>query len=395
MLENREVCEPQISKKKIFASLLFVPGVYLMIIVSTLLIVLIGCGLILFINYLINKFVGEMGFANLAIYLLAALPFFGILIGLISSVIAIVSTLFRTKHFEPAILINHSDHPKLHNLINELSKQMNTKMPDSIILHIKSNFFVSNGKIRVFNGVAKGRILSISLPLLNVLSINELRAILAHEFAHFTGRDLFYSRIVLPVYKGAATYLDYISSVFNYNGRHLGIISVPMILPNLLMKYYLRIFHKYNMSMSRDREYRADYIATLICGNEIVKEALCKIVSHGDVYDRLIDEHMSEKIVHGFEFENYFNHYREYIGDYTKYIDESLVEALKANEDEYHSHPSFLNRILNLPNVETKYDENEKSLELINHLGYIEVNMTKQYNYYLYQHLAGSSFMYE
>lgn len=395
MLEIRKVSEPQISKKKLFASLLFVPGVYVMIIFSTLLIVLIGYGLILLINYFMNRFIGELGFVNLAIYLLAALPFFGILIGLISCILAIISTLFKNKHFEPAILINPSDHPELHHLIYELSNQMNTKMPDSIILHIKSNFFVANGKIKVFNGVAKGRILSISLPLLNVLSINELRAVLAHEFAHFTGRDLFYSRIVIPVYKGAATYLDYISSVFNYNGSHLGIISVPMIVPNMLMKYYLTIFHKYNMSISRDREYRADYIATLICGNEIVKEALCKIVSHGEVYDRLIDEHMSEKIVHGFEFENYFHYYREYIGDYTKYIEESLVEALKENEEEYHSHPSLLKRILNLPSVETKYDEVEKSIDLINHLGYIEVNMTKQYNYYLYQHLAGSSFMYE
>jgi Zn-dependent protease with chaperone function len=376
-------CEPNVSKKKIFASLLFVPGFYLMVLFTTGLIIFVGSGLIFIIHYFVGKFLGELGFAYFGLILLDALPFFGMIFGVVSCFIAIISMFFKNKQFEPAILINPHDHPKLRDLISELSGKMGSQMPDSIILHVKSNFFVSEGKVNVFNGIAKGRIISISYPLLHVLSVNELRAILAHELSHFTGRDLVFNRFVSPVYKGANKYLEYISSVFNYRSRRPVILSIPMILPNLLMKYYLRFFHKFNMKISREMEYRADYIASKVCGNENYKEALSKLISHGHVFNRLIDEQMTEKIVHGFQFENYFSYYREHIGSYKKQIEESLGKALSDNESEYATHPTLKNRIVNLPNVDTKYDNNEKALELINSFDYLEVNMTKHYNYYL------------
>ncbi|KQL32720.1 hypothetical protein AN960_22300 [Bacillus sp. FJAT-25509] len=384
MSEESMECEPIVSKKKIFASLLFIPGFYLMVLFTTALIVFVGSGLIFIIHYFVGEFLGELGFAYFGLILIDALPFFGMIFGVVSCFIAIISMFFKNKQFEPAILINPHDHPKLRNLISELSEKMNTQMPDSIILHVKSNFFVSEGKIIVFNGIAKGRILAISYPLLHILSVNELRAIIAHELSHFTGRDLVFNRFVSPVYKGANKYLDYITSLFNHNGRRRPIfISIPMILPNLLMKYYLKIFHKFNMKISREMEYRADFIAAKMCGNENFKEALSKLISHGNVFNRLIDEQMTEKIVHGFQFENYFSYYRENVESYKKQIEESLGKALSNSEAEYATHPTLKNRIINLPNVDTKYDDNEKALELINSFDYLEVSMTKHYNYYL------------
>jgi Zn-dependent protease with chaperone function len=290
----------------------------------------------------------------------------------------------KNKQFEPAILINPHDHPKLRDLISELSVKMDSQMPDAIILHVKSNFFVSEGKINVFNGTAKGKILAISYPLLHVLTVNELRAIIAHELSHFTGRDLVFHRFVFPVYKGANKYLEYITSLFNHNGRRRPIfISIPMILPKVLMEYYLKIFHKYNMKISREMEYRADYIASKMCGKENFKEALSKLISHGNVFNRLIDEQMTEKIVHGFQFENYFSFYREHVETYKKQIEESLGKALRDHEVVYATHPTLKNRIVNLPNVDSIYDNNEKALDLINSFDYIEISMTKYYNYYL------------
>jgi len=387
--------EPVITKKKLYLSMLFVPGVYLMILLSTILTITIGCGIIFILYFLINKLLGGIGFAIFGVYLLIALPSFGIFIGIISCLMAIISTLFKKKTFEPAIIINSNEHPKLHQLILSLSSQMSAKMPDSIILHMKSNFFVSNGKIRVFNGVAKGRILSISLPLLSIFTVNELRAILAHEFAHFTGRDLIFSRIVLPVYKGAATYLEYMTSIFKYQGYDIGIISLPMLLPNFLMKQYLKMFHKFNMQLSRIREHRADFIASSICGHESCSEALGKVVSYGNYFDPLIDEEMSEKIIHGFEFTNYFKHFREYLDKYSKYVEETYFEALIEDEDKYSTHPTLLKRMSSIPYIEEKYFDEEQSIELLSDFDGLEINMTQQYNYFIYNHLAGSSFMYE
>ncbi|MDF5818220.1 M48 family metalloprotease [Pseudomonas aeruginosa] len=50
----------------------------------------------------------------------------------------------------------------------------------------------------------EGRSLYLSLPLLGLLDRAELSAVIAHELAHFAGRDAHYSLRFLPIYQGAA-----------------------------------------------------------------------------------------------------------------------------------------------------------------------------------------------
>lgn len=38
-------------------------------------------------------------------------------------------------------------------------------------------------------GVGSKRVMGLGLPLLNALTVSELRAVLAHEFGHFVGGD--------------------------------------------------------------------------------------------------------------------------------------------------------------------------------------------------------------
>ncbi|WP_218780448.1 hypothetical protein [Bacillus sp. EAC] len=45
--------------------------------------------------------------------------------------------------------------------------------------------------------------------------------------------------------------------------------------------------------------------------------------------------------------------------------------------------------------TEEKYFDEERSIELLSDFDGLEINMTQQYNYFIYNHLAGSSFMYE
>lgn len=374
---------PKISRIKLVFSLLFVPGVYLMILFSNVLTIVIGWLLIEFIKNLLAKLFVGIQFGIFGFYLLIGFVVSGMLFGLIGSFLAILSTIFNKKNEEPAILITINEHPKLYHLIVDLSEKMNTKIPDSIILHAKSSFFVTNRKIKVFNGIAKGRVLSISMPLLNVLTVNELRSILAHEFAHFTGRDKIYTKAVLPVYRVAINYFENIKSVFYYNGSNLGLISIPLIIPNKLMKCYLKSFQKLNMNISREREFRADYIATEICGYDTFKSALSKIVSYSEFCDDLIDRQIGEKLIAGYVYKNYFLDYRQNIEKYKKHTQKYFDKALLENS--YSSHPPFLKRIAKIPFIEEQYFDHDKSILLINELEGIEINLTQSYNNFIYK----------
>ena len=62
--------------------------------------------------------------------------------------------------------------------------------------------------MKTLDGVVEGRTLAIGMPLLKELSLQELKAVLAHEFSHFSGNDTLYSVFVAPVYKSLGSAIE-------------------------------------------------------------------------------------------------------------------------------------------------------------------------------------------
>lgn len=69
-------------------------------------------------------------------------------------------------------------------------------------LYAEPTFFVTQTKATTLDEkLGGGRILASGAPFLYSLGTAELKSILAHEFAHFTGRGTSHSRAVLPVHR--------------------------------------------------------------------------------------------------------------------------------------------------------------------------------------------------
>ncbi len=374
---------PCISKGKIFLSLLFVPGVYIVLLLSAVLTIAIGGGVIAGISYICVTYLPVI---PTGILFLIGL---GSFIGVLGSLKAILSTFKRTKSFEPAMIITMEEHPKLNALVIELAKKMNTKIPDTFILHSKSNFFVANGKIQVLNGVAKGRIMSISTPLLSVLSVNEFRSVIAHEFAHFTGNDTLYSKTVLPIYKGAHTLKQEISNVVNNASENSGFVSIPLFLPLLLVSLYLNAFQKWDMKLSRSREYRADYISASICGKSTFTNALRKAIVIGDVFDSTVDNEILDILQKDKIFVNYFAKFRQELPKFKRELQETEANIFSQQEEVYSSHPPFSARIESLPFTEGEYQESNSNaaINLLENSSSIEEELTKTYSYFIWDFL--------
>lgn len=363
---------PETPLPLILLAVLFVPGVYLVLILSGGLAVAIGVGLMAAIYYIFAEL-----FHRIPVGILALLGI-GVLVGVFAILKGILQSLWRKPRFEPAILININKEPALFLLIKDLCDLMETKLPDSIILHSGSTFFVQQGRLDVFNGKAKGRVLAISLPLLNGLSINEVRAILSHEFAHFTGRDTLYSSFVLPVYVGTVSACREMIQVIDNPDSSVW-TKIPLFLPYLALRFYLVLFHLVNMKISRSREKRADTIAVLACGFGSFSSALRKTVGIGGAFETVSVKHIVDELEKGKTFTNYYSVFRDTLPHLTDMVKEYENEALSESPSQYDSHPTLNSRLNYVPESAEQYDDTALALDLFANSQQYEKLLTRNY----------------
>ena len=106
-----------------------------------------------------------------------------------------------------AVPIVEADAPGLFALLRRLAAERQSAMPDTVAAGAGSGFFVT-ALPHVLHGasvdggavVTRGRMLHLPLPLLAALDPVELRTVLAHELAHFSGEDTGYSARFKPLY---------------------------------------------------------------------------------------------------------------------------------------------------------------------------------------------------
>ena len=199
------------------------------------------------------------------------------LLAAVSSVLAIASVLRPRPVRQVGRSINLDSHPTLRRLLGEVGTRVGSDLPDHVVIAAEPVFFVTQGKVAVQDGTLKGRTLVIGLPLLKIMTTDELAAVLAHELAHFSGRDTLYSILAAPVYRGLEVAVLSMGGPGWRGGSATAAVVRALQLPasQLLLAMYW-YFHSLNMILSRKRELRADWIAAKCFGTESHVSALRK-----------------------------------------------------------------------------------------------------------------------
>jgi Zn-dependent protease with chaperone function len=94
--------------------------------------------------------------------------------------------------------------PGLFALLHDLAGERGTTLPETVVAGAEGGFFVTAFP-RLLHAeagpsVTRGRVLHLPLPELAVLDLAELRAVLAHELAHFSGEDTEYGLRFAPLF---------------------------------------------------------------------------------------------------------------------------------------------------------------------------------------------------
>lgn len=344
---------PKLPLLLLIPALLFVPGLYVVLLSAVALTIIIGAGIIYFF------------------FLIRIIPAFvilligiGVLIGVYAILYGLYRSVFGRKHSEPALLVDMSEEPILLNFIESLCKTMETKIPDFVLLHFGPTFFVKQGKIDVFNGTVKGRILAIGTPLLGSLTVNEFKAIIAHEFAHFTGRDTLYSSFVSPVYVGTTTACEEMGSAIFGDEEESLLLSIPMLLPYAMLRAYLFLFQIIDATISRSRETRADLMATEICGKGIFSNALKKVVREGKVFGVMFSQSIPEELKKN-TYANYCIAFRTFLLQKSDDLDQIEREVMAEDRKIYDRHPTLKKRLSYLPDIPDQFIDNRSARELL------------------------------
>ncbi len=357
---------------------LYIPGLYFALALSIIVMAAIGGGLLLGI-WLLAEWLSQP--VPTAVLLVIGL---GLLAGIILALAGIVRALRTGPPFIPAIRLDLDLEPRLASFVRELCRIMNTRMPDSIVLHADANFLIQKGPLRVFNGEAGGRVLAIGLPVISFISVNELRAVLAHEFAHFTGRDAFFSSAVLPVYMKLAAAVETMDTTLGVSHgkpvtgrRNTGCLAIPLILPWLALGIHWWSFHRSNVKVSRLRESRADAVAALTCGSESLSAALKRVGGLRRAFQAIFSQDFVSELRTGETVKNYCLRLRNAIPDLDALVAAQEALGMRGGEDTADTHPPLRERLQSIPVSEEKFSDHQPAAGLLLRLQEYEEQATQ------------------
>jgi Zn-dependent protease with chaperone function len=168
------------------------------------------------------------------------------------------------KFSEPGPRLTEDAQPELFGLVREVAAATNEAMPAEVYLVPDVNAYVANrGGIA---GLGSRRVMGVGLPLLQTLTVSQLRAVLAHEFGHYAAGDL---KLGAWVYRTRAAMARTIQNL----GRTGSAWAHKPFLA------YGNVFMRVTQAIARGQELAADRMAVRVAGARSHAEALR--VTHG------------------------------------------------------------------------------------------------------------------
>jgi heat shock protein HtpX len=212
---------------------------------------------------LFNSTIGGFGALLLAV--------FGVVVG----ITILWSLIPRRDKFEPpGVRIDLSEQRRLAQEVEAIAGALGEPMPAEVYLIPDVNAFVAQRG--GFLGAGSRRVMGLGLPLMQVLTLSQFRAVLAHEFAHFYSGDTRLGPWVFKTRSAMARVINSLgqpSAFLRFLGR-FGIVALAHTLVIEGLVAYWKLFMRVTQLISRRQEYRSDELACYIAGSDALIEGL-------------------------------------------------------------------------------------------------------------------------
>jgi Zn-dependent protease with chaperone function len=182
-------------------------------------------------------------------------------IGCVLSGMALLGSVIPRKDVfdPPGPRLEDRDHPKLFAMLREVASATGQPMPADVYLLNQVNAFVTARGGRM--GVGGVRVMGIGLPLIQALSVDGLRAVIAHEFGHFWAGDLKLGPWIHKTHTAIAQTVETLADSW---------IGKPFV-------WYNHLFLRLTMAVSRRQEFVADEVAARVTSPAVLSDALKRV----------------------------------------------------------------------------------------------------------------------
>ncbi|MCX3266965.1 M48 family metallopeptidase [Pedobacter agri] len=272
--------------KSIWAILLFIFTYIFLIVISvtlTLVCGYLGIKLMEFYThfYTILLGLGMIGFGFLILFFL-------------------IKFMFKHKKTDRSHLVEVTrvEEPKLFSMIDEIISAVQTDFPKKVYLsaEVNASVFYDSNFWSMFLPIRKN--LQIGMGLINTTTINELKAILAHEFGHFSQKSM---KVGSYVYNANSIIHDILYDNESYNqvtgkiaesNSYLGIFvlasdKIIVLMQEILVKVYGVLNTNYS-KLSHEMEYHADAVAGHVVGSKPLINSLLRMQLANQAFDTVL-----------------------------------------------------------------------------------------------------------
>ncbi len=304
--------------------------------------------------------------------------------------IFLLKFIFKTHKVDRSHLIEikKDDEPELFMMINDIVMAVGTKFPKKVYLssEVNASVFYNSSFWSMILPVKKN--LLIGMGLINTVTKEELKAILSHEFGHFSQRTMKVgsyvynvNQIIFNMLFDNDSYENLIHRWANVSGYFSIFVSFAVKINEgiqwVLRKLY-EVVNKNYLGLSREMEFHADEIAASVTGYEPLKKSLLRMSLADNSYNNLLNFYES-KISENIRSENIFkdqiavvgfiaeennlaisNHLPEISFEEQSRFDKSKLVI----KDQWASHPTVEDRIKRLEKTGFSAKHNPESLAI-------------------------------
>lgn len=249
---------------------------------------------------------------------------------------SIVKSLFvRGRDEDPGLKLAPAEEPRLRDLLHQVAGRIGTRPVDNVYLTPGTELAVMErgGMLKQLRGSSE-RCLILGVGVLDGLKIGPFKAILAHEYGHFSNQDTAGGGFALGVRRSLYRMMVHLAeggAAAWYNPAWLFVVGFQRV--------FLRISH----GASRLQEILADRWAAFAYGPEFFEQGLRHVIRRGILFDAHANATLSEVVEAKAALANLYSYQPAKQPDASTVASE-LETALTREPSPYDSHPSPVDR---------------------------------------------------
>jgi Zn-dependent protease with chaperone function len=310
----------------------------------------------------------------------------------------------HTTDLSDLVEITANDEPKLFAFIHEIVKEVKTDFPKKIYLssEVNASVFYDSSFWSMFLPIRKN--LQIGMALVNSVTEQEFKAILAHEFGHFSQKSMKVgsyvynvNQVIFNMLYDNESYDEMIKGWANVSNYFSIFVFIAVKIINaiqwVLKKMYAFVNISY-MALSREMEFHADEVAANVAGYLPLKESLMRLELANKSYNSVLNFY-GKKIEENFKSPNIYKEHQFVMKFFATeeniplknnlpLVNENFIKKYNKSKlnikDQWASHPSLEERVTALEklNIIKEYPNENSASSLFTNVLQVEEMITEK-----------------